>query len=207
MYSAADVLSIIQHDFYTWYITVPKYYTDNHAKTVYTMPAQAEYLRNLWTHYNAVHLENLRKAYQAMQTEYDPIANYDMIEEGADGRKKDKNEVKTTPTGTDTITAKQYKTGLGSTGEGDLTDKAESTQTGGRVMTSVETPTNTQSIIFDGTSKSGYHEGTEHFLKRSGNIGVTTSQQMLQSEIDLRKTDLLLDYVGTFMRQAAFYKG
>lgn len=207
MYTAGDVLSIIQHDFYTWYITVPKYYTDNHAKTAYTIPAQAEYLRNLWTHYNAVHLENLRRAFSALSSDYDPISNYDMHEEGADGRKRDKNENKTVPTGTDTITAKMYKTGLSSSGEGSLTDKNESTQTGGRTITNTETPMNTQSVTFDGTTHSGYHEGSEHFLKRSGNIGITTSQQMIQSEIDLRKADLLRDYVQTFMRQAAFYKG
>ena len=31
-------------------------------------------------------------------------------------------------------------------------------------------------------------------LTRSGNIGVTTSQQMLESELELRKVDLVNDF-------------
>lgn len=206
MYAAGDVLSIISHDYYTWYITIPRYYTENHRETLYTIPAAAEYLRNLWTHYCNVHLDNLRRAYQALQAEYDPISNYDMKEEGADGRRKDQQSTSNTTTGTSTTTSSAYKTGFGSVAE-TLTDKVTNSQTAYPSVTVTETPTNTQSISYDGDTKTGYHEGTEHFLKRSGNIGVTTSQQMIESEIQLRKADLLRDYVTAFMRSVAFYRG
>lgn len=49
-----------------------------------------------------------------------------------------------------------------------------------------------------GGSVTGMHEVEEHFLTRSGNIGVTTSQQMLTSEIELRS---MYDLKFMFMRE------
>ena len=54
----------------------------------------------------------------------------------------------------------------------------------------------------DTTAETGKKEGTEnntnvleHTLTRSGNIGVTTSQQMLLSELELRTYNIIDEYL------------
>lgn len=79
-------------------------------------------------------------------------------------------------TGTDTTT----HTGTESTSSSSATDTTKTdsgTNTG-----SIDTTNNTQSSTTYSDNKS---ENTTHTLTRRGNIGVTTSQQMLQSELEL----------------------
>lgn len=79
-------------------------------------------------------------------------------------------------TGTDTTT----HTGTESTSSSSVTDTTKTdsgTNTG-----SIDTTNNTQSSTTYSDNKS---ENTTHSLTRHGNIGVTTSQQMLQSELEL----------------------
>ena len=214
-----------------------------------------------------------QKMYDAAVKNYDPLSNYDMLEESLTGHKVDNvSDTNTrtgsmteteTPTGTTTTTTtptggtKRTETPTGSeiverTEEGGTT----STETESRTTyddTSVFEPTTEKQIItvpndgfsettttsFDtrktetteeyvqntkttvtetftnrqtatttqynqvqdsrqinnsntltgvgaGGSVTGMHEVDEHFLTRSGNIGVTTSQQMLESELKLR---------------------
>lgn len=47
---------------------------------------------------------------------------------------------------------------------------------------------------------------TEKEIKR-GNLGVTTSQQMIQSEVDMRLNPLIAQYLDRFVYQYAFYAG
>ena len=44
-----------------------------------------------------------------------------------------------------------------------------------------------------------------HEMTRSGNIGVTTTQQMIQSTIDLYAKSLIYDYVYSFIERYTFY--
>lgn len=79
-------------------------------------------------------------------------------------------------TGTDTTA----HTGTESTSSSSVTDTTKtdsSTNTG-----SIDTTNNTQSSTTYSDNKS---ENTTHSLTRHGNIGVTTAQQMLQSELDI----------------------
>ena len=48
------------------------------------------------------------------------------------------------------------------------------------------TPSNTQSGTNTAGTVTGAHEVHEHYFTREGNVGVTTSQQMITSELDLR---------------------
>lgn len=82
----------------------------------------------------------------------------------------------TKATGTDT-TAHAGTEGTSSSNTTNTTKTDSGTNTG-----SVETTNNTQSSTSYSDSKT---ENTTHNLTRHGNIGVTTSQQMLQSELDI----------------------
>ena len=57
----------------------------------------------------------------------------------------------------------------------------------------------------DVTAGTDYAEGTEHNFTRSGNIGVTTSAQMISGELELRKANLLKDYVRGFIMRYCSY--
>ena len=55
------------------------------------------------------------------------------------------------------------------------------------------------------TTNDLFSEYTHHYDETKGNIGVTTSQQMLQSEIELRKYNLISAYIDEFINTYFFY--
>ena len=121
------------------------------------------------------------KLWDAFNTEYNPIENYSMTEH------EERDDV-TTREGSDTLTMTGTDTDVlsGSTenevsafNSSDYSDNTQNTQD----STNTETRNMTDTTTHDTTDTL---DG-ERTLTRSGNIGVTTSQQMLQSEIELRK--------------------
>lgn len=109
--------------------------------------------------------------------EYDPIENYSMTEIGMDVRTPDlvsNTTVSGTSTGnaTDTSTTTSAVTTYDNTADFINQNKGTADNTN---TTSTEN-SSTGKTITTGTEK------TTHEFKRSGNIGVTTSQQMIQSE-------------------------
>lgn len=58
---------------------------------------------------------------------------------------------------------------------------------------------------FHGQISDVEEENSDRTLTRSGNIGVTTSQQMIQSELELRKVDLYNYFVQPFLDNYSFY--
>ena len=91
----------------------------------------------------------------------------------------------TTHTGTDTVTDTGTDT---DTHTGTDTTTHTGTDTMTETGTDTQTHTGTDTVVRTGTETTT-HTGTET-LSRAGNIGVTTSQQMLQSEFEVRKIDL-----------------
>ena len=196
LYTSAEVL-LLMIDRYSDYIYSV---SDIFASTA------GSYLSDQWKKYVSRMGSNLLRAYLALYSDYNPISNYDMTEQGADGKKIDSTTVETTPTGTTTNTTELSKAGLDSSVPV-LSDKTETTVSfTDAKSTTTDTPSNTQTVSFGDDTLAG-HEVTEHRLSRSGNIGVTTSQQMIQSEIELRRTDLLSEFVGAFARQVFYYVG
>lgn len=138
----------------------------------------------------AITSANIDRMWNAYKSEYDPIENYSMTETGSD-----------TKTGTDTLTfsgtetnahtGTQGNSGSSSTSSGiygynSQTAVPADTATGTTQNTRTDNLTDTRS--FTGRNDSTeYDTETGHTLTRSGNIGTTTSQQMLQSEIELWK--------------------
>ena len=122
-------------------------------------------------------LESWARMYKAMQLEYDPIYNYDRFEEWLD------SNTATTHSNTNSNLNRKgstkHQVNAFNSGITDSNiDSIDNTDTDN---------TNTNS----NNSAIGAHSG--HLY---GNIGVTTSQQMLQSEIDVSKfivTDYIID--------------
>lgn len=166
--------------------------------------------------------------WNAMFAEYSPISNYDMTETETTERN---NEGGTSDTINITKTADETITDSGSnTNTGTITDsgtqhnidgvwgfnssassdsqETEISDSNIRTNNISESTQNSRTVDNDESethTNTGTHndEMTEtRTLQRSGNIGVTTSQQMIQSEIELRKTryfDIVFEDIDSFM--------
>ena len=135
--------------------------------------------------------------YKALTADYNPINNYDSVENSTDtheytGTQTNEHEVTKNNTDTPNIT----RTSNGSNdSSGSLygfnsTAAVPSDEANG---TSQSTDKETGTVTSDGTENGtntrtdNLKETITHELTRSGNIGVTTSQQMIESELELRK--------------------
>ncbi len=126
--------------------------------------------------YGKSHKYEYDKLVDTLSLEYNPIENYSMTEKGTDTRtpnitqaNKGKN-VNTTGIDTSITTGKT------------TFDKSDSFINDTKT-TNAGTNTNTEDI--DTAVTTTGNEKTEHEFTRSGNIGVTTSQQMIESERQL----------------------
>ena len=137
----------------------------------------------------AIFANKWARLYAVTQSEYNPIENYRMVENESVERsiaESESGDVTTTKSGTD-VTESESEDATAVYGFNGATPSPsdESTSSG----------TNTQTLdLTDSTSHSKETESgedTSRELTRSGNIGVTTSQQMLQSEIELWRWNFL----------------
>lgn len=120
-------------------------------------------------------LESWERMYKAMQLEYDPIYNYDRFEEWLDSNQSTAQSNSNTTVNRNGTTKHQVNAFNSGITDSNI-DSIDNTDTDN---------TNTNS----NNSAIGAHSG--HLY---GNIGVTTSQQMLQSEIDISKF-IVADYI------------
>lgn len=193
----ADISLITQEDINVYFFTKYgerffTYYSDDRDDDGY------ETFKILWSTYKRNNIYNWTKMLNAYRLEYNPINNYDMTE--TETTKHEGNNVKettsTTTTTTDTTTPNR-------------TDV---------YVTSDENPAGRLSnytSFSGGTSQNNDGTLTENEtiadvsreLSRSGNIGVTTSQQMLQSEIELRRLDFVEYILTCFLDRNTFFGG
>lgn len=168
-------------------------------------------------------IPDLEKVYEALTAEYDPISNYDMIEkEGQISKEGEKvSEAKrygserTSKTIPD-IRSSRYTTTYDSAVEGRLDAyTVEKVEDGAPTLDGHKAQISESSQLPDTQGKQGTEltekfsggveisapeselegdKGYQRELTRSGNIGVTTSQQMLESEIQLRAKYNFINY-------------
>lgn len=176
------------------------------VSTVYQ--ATTAYFINLWTAYVNETVYMLKRQLEAITADYNPIDNYNMTEKAADGRKVGKMTDTTTPTGgTETETEnKVFGLNSGATGANSDTVKTTVKPLQGTKTETEHTATNDQTGTVGSDTVSG-HEVTEHVLTRSGNIGVTTNATMVSQEYELRKINVLKDYVKQFAAQYLYSIG
>lgn len=153
--------------------------------------------------------------------EYNPIENYSLTESGSDIKTGNDTNVKSGNRTNKKDGSRTISKAESATENGTLTNSASSTTEnqiyGFNSSTGVNSDksTNTQgtTTTFNNTDvetftnygdtetfnnvqdKMTYNNTVTHSLSRSGNIGVTTSQQMLQSDIDLWQWNFYRDYL------------
>lgn len=155
-----------ERDFY-------KYYDNENMTSNANMVKQASDYIAL---YGKSHKYEYDKLVDTLSLEYNPIENYSMTEKGTDTRTPNITQtnkgVNTNTVGVDT----SITTGKTTFDKSDsFINDTKTTNTG----------TNTDTQDINTTVTTAGNEKTVHEFTRSGNIGVTTSQQMIESERQL----------------------
>lgn len=162
---------------------------------VFTDDSTIQNLISLWQTYIKEWQHSIDKMYDALYSDYNPLHNYDMLENESIGRKIDKTV--TTPSGTTTQTNR-------STTFDDTTYRDVEEITNSVNMSTEVTPNNTQTIA---NIEGNFNNAEIRKLSRSGNIGVTTSQRMIESEIELRKKSIADWLIEFFVRKYMYTVG
>ena len=144
--------------------------------------------------YNTLMSSNLKSQLDVMKATYNPIENYDSNEESTTTTgAKEENFKKGTNTDTTEV------------GQGQITTKSDVTSYESNTFADADKVTTDESARTTTTTmgeRSDIRKEKEHidtFKKRiHGNIGVTTSQQMIESELELRKRNVVTEYLTEF---------
>lgn len=141
---------------------------------------------------------NLQTIIGTLDLEYNPIENYSMVEDGTDNRTLDY-----AATTTDSSITAQQKTNTNTLNAGQKVNSHAVTPYNTTAFTNTEqdtqnTYTDKTTVVSEPyTDKSNTtvaaHTNTDnnvHHLTRSGNVGVTTSQQMIESERQLANVNV-----------------
>lgn len=150
--------------------------------------------------YNTLMSSNLKSQIDAMQSTYNPIENYDSTEQSTTtiGVKEENftkgSNIDTTEVGQGTITTKSDVTSYESNVFSDA-DKVTTDE-------SSRTTTTTEGERSDTRTEKEHIDKFEKHIH--GNIGVTTSQQMVESELELRKRNVVIEYLTEFANMYFF---
>lgn len=144
--------------------------------------------------YNKLMASNLKSQLDVMKEVYNPIENYDNNEESTTTiGVKEENFKKGTNTDTTEVGQGQITT------KSDVTSYESNTFADADKVTTDESARTTTTTLGERTDTRTEKEHIDTFKKRiHGNIGVTTSQQMIESELELRKRNVITEYLTEF---------
>lgn len=185
-------------------------------------------LADAFESFKAITLPDMLKAYEAYELEYNPISNYDSNEKDIKQLMHGLKTTTRTPNLTNATTHGLTQTTSFTNREtendvttydsqtfrpDDKTTESGSTTTGNTgtdstSTTGTDTTTETYSLttFVEGDNTYSGDDIEINTNKKSGNIGVTTSQQMLQSEKDLRMSPILEIYLDKFVNNYCFMR-
>lgn len=180
--------------------------------------------KQLWDWWLQRNNDNIARQLEALALDYNPITNYDLTEQGADGSRAAKTTTTATPsgtmsvasvhTGTDTTTDNRYGFDSGAPVPADKSELQHgetvtdtTSFTGYKTETVTEQAHNQSMSLPDGTTGSGYDQASEHYLRRYGNIGVQTAADILSGELAIRTHDIAAEWLQRFGREHFVYWG
>ena len=174
-------------------IDVPsyRYYMINHVDKYFfgydEMESDIERFDFLWIQFVTEHKKMLFDSYDALMLEYNPLDNYNGVTEFVHGQHKDIDS--------DVI----------SKHEGNNT--SESHPYGFNSNSYSNSEKNISSFATNNYTDKHEHEYSAYtdVENKHGNMGVTTSQQMIMSEIELRQYDLKKWFFDLFAHENLFY--
>ena len=143
-----------------------------------------EYLKRNINYWFARRLFDFRRMYEALRTEYSPIENYDRKENiSRDYENSGIDKASTTLGSTTTSTnigSNDNENKVSAYNESDYTNREKDIQSYNSTVTNTGSGTDTTKTEY-GLKRKEFEDIRVH-----GNIGVTTSQQMIESEMSLR---------------------
>ena len=175
-------------------------------------------IETAWSVFESMHHTDFEKAYAAWVAEYNPLHNYDGTEKVIDVRKEGKTTVTNSPDAEQNTITTAATADAQTVTENDVTtydsqtprldNKSTVTPTGGTITTydyktTAENERTDTSITIDGETISG-HDISYHKLEKGGNLGLTTSEQLILQEISLRLEPLIKMYLDTFIKEYAY---
>ena len=152
--------------------------------------------KNCFADYNLLYSFNLSKKIEAFESEYNPITNYDSkIEES--WIYAERNGTNTIGAGHNSATnGKQHSVSIDASTTADnvelFKNRAKTDINSDSYVTDYDSDERT-----DRTHEEGHTDKRE--FKQTGNIGVTTSQQMIESSLNLYEKNPKLDYIKAFV--------
>lgn len=129
----------------------------------------------------------MQKWAEALAIEYSPLENYDRMEDWTDGKKS-------------TELNSAYSESSGSGSNEDKKAAYDSSTYTPYLKSETSSSGDNQSTGISQGNEEGTHTGRTH-----GNIGVTTSQQMLQAELDISKFNLYDEISNLFLTEFCIY--
>lgn len=170
-----------------------------------------------WLDYKNENMENWRRICVAYSLDYNPIHNYDRIEDGTNnsigtvGSSNNStntfeqlNDTTTThdynPNNVDGISTEYYSTTYDDTTNPKLTGKNNT-----KGIERTTTNNGSTQTTYANTANTEQNSNVNHHVEVRGNIGVTTTQQMIESEMKLRKFNLLEYIIEGFAEYALNY--
>lgn len=155
----------------------------------------------IWEIFKVTHLDNWKRIYEALKAEYSPIENYDRMENITNTNNAGKTlSVKTTMTSggttygstiTDTDNDRKEQVGTSTFDSQTIRPESEIKYTGNTAHTHTGKDLNEYSGS-DSTNTEQLRDSTETIVGRiHGNIGVTTNQQMINQELELRNKAII----------------
>lgn len=140
------------------------------------------------------------KLLESMNFEYNPIDNYDRTEtrtltsqgtgSGTDGG-SDSYSASKQHTGQDNQSGQEQNTGkITAFNSGTLTDKNQDTGTNSNTLNSTHTDTETATNNYGKTKQETFSKNDSETIRAHGNIGVTTTMQMIKEQRDIVKFNL-----------------
>ena len=154
----------------------------------------------LWHTFLSTEQDNFDNIYTALTKKYNPLENYDKTEHETNNTKHKDDVLRMQKGTTITTTYGQYE-------ENTRVSTYEAGEKDERTITKGHRPNSSDIEGASGTNTDTTQYGDIDITKDnhiSGNIGVTTSQQMLQSEIEIRQYNFVLEVVKKFVRLYCF---
>lgn len=190
-------------------------YTMFYIGSQYNKHNQIEDFVDKWLNYKTNMIDNWTRIAIAYSLDYNPIHNYDRTETGHRDYTNDSGVYTDSTsnyqsltdasstydyTDNDTLTTTNYATTYDDSNNPKISGK---TTTKGKYKVSTDGGSAQNKI--NTLSTSGTNQNENYTNNISGNIGITTSQQMIQSECDLRKLNLLQHIIRGFAEYALTY--
>lgn len=136
---------------------------------------------------------------KALSIDYNPLENYDRMEDWVDDNKRDTKRTESA-TGSDTSSS----SGSG-TNEGERSAFDSSSYQPHDKTTTSSTGSNTSYSTTDANGNINENELNKRTGRAHGNIGVTTSQQMLEAELQISKWNLYDEISDLFLSEFCIY--